>query len=132
MSSEYDIAALIGRDRFLKLQLRKAGKRIYIPAVFRVEHELTMMLGMVAAKSLSDALGGELIHISRGALVRERNRSIRAMRTVGMPADQIGKIFGLKARTIRGIVQGISDEVVLSYGVSSRRLMWFEQREQND
>ena len=132
MSSEYDIAFLIGRDKFLKLQLRKGGRRIYIPAVFREEHELTEIIGVEAAKSLSDGLGGELIHISRGALVRERNRSIEAMRAAGMPAEQIGKIFGLKARTIRGIVQGMSSEVVLSYGVSSRRLMWFEQREQND
>lgn len=128
MSSEYDIADLIGRTRFLRLQMRKGGNRIYIPAHVDPESELTMIVGLPAAELLSAKLGGELIHISLGALIRERNRAITAMRIAGIPAEMIGKLFGLRARTIRGIVQGINpDEVVMCYGSRARRFRWFEQ-----
>ena len=132
MSSEYDIDALIGRTRFLRLQMRKGGTRIYIHAHEPHDGEMASIVGPSAAEILSAHLGGELIHITLSAMIRERNRVITAMRVAGFPAELIGSLFGLKARTIRGIVQGIDpDTAVMCYGTRARRFRWIEQRGRN-
>lgn len=127
MATQHEIVDLIGPENYKRLALRRAGTRLYIPARLRPDSELVQDIGWEAAKVLSDFLGNEVVHISRAVVLRERNRQITAMRLSGMPAERIGKIFGLRARTIRVISQSVEPEDYKFFGSSARRMRWFDQ-----
>lgn len=122
----YQIIDLIGLDLYRKLALRKGGDRIYIPASPKTGDELVGIVGLEAAKVISDFFGHGVIHIPKTELLRERNRAIIAMRLAGRSVDECGKAFGVRARTIRGIAQGVDDERQC-WGSSARRMRWWLQ-----
>jgi DNA-binding NarL/FixJ family response regulator len=105
MSSQYEIINLIGQELYARLAYRKGGTRIYIPVHPAPDGEITEIIGFGAAKVLSAHLGNSLVHISRGVLLRARNEQISDMRARGLSAEQIGRIFKLKARTVRLVTQ---------------------------
>ncbi len=127
MATQYEIVDLIGPEKYRRLALRKSGERLYIPARLKPDCELVQLVGWGAAKVLSEFLGNEVVHISRAVVLRERNRQITAMRLSGIPAERIGKIFGLRARTIRVISQSVEPEDYKFFGSSARRMRWFDQ-----
>lgn len=126
MSSQFEIIAIIGSELFNRLAYRKGGERIYIHANQTHDSELSRIIGFDAAKSLSAHMGNSLVHISRSVKIKDRNRQITAMRLAGIPAEECGRIFGLKARTVRGIAQGVDDERPC-WGSSARRMRWWLQ-----
>ncbi|MDO6747183.1 hypothetical protein [Gilvimarinus sp. 1_MG-2023] len=110
MASQYEIIDLIGRENFLKLARKKSGQRIYIHARLTEQSELVQLLGWEMAKVISAELGGEVVHISRDEVIRQRNWLITALRVGGYSIGELSQRFGLRERTVRMITQNVSDD----------------------
>jgi len=110
LATQYEIIDLIGRENFLKLAKKKGGQRIYIHARLTEQSELVQLLGWDVAKVISDSLGGEVVHITRDEVIRQRNTMITALWVRGFSVCKLSQLFGLRERTVRMITQNVSDD----------------------
>lgn len=106
MANEYELLDAVGRDCLILIQYHYQGRRLYIPKLMHREHPLARLIGLEAAKKLSDLYPSSLFTISRSLLLRERNSSIIRERRHGIPATDIARRHGLTARSVRNICQG--------------------------
>ena len=127
MAVEYEIASVITRDDHKKLQEAFGCSRVYIPAKAAPTDAIARVVGMEAAQSISDHYGGEIVHITRRLLVRERNSEIEFLRICGISTDDVASYYGLSARNVRVICQGIKAAGPV-FGIRARRLRAIIQR----
>ena len=107
MCYDVDLIAFIGREKLLALQQRFGGSRIYIPAKAEPDGELAELVGEQAAKTLSAVYGPTLLHIGTSLAKQERNRRIVTARQLGAPIRDVAQRYGLTARSVRKITQGL-------------------------
>ena len=106
MSNEFNLLETVGRECLIAIQRHYQGRRLYVPKVMLKCHPLSRLIGVEAAKKLSDLYPSCLFTISRSLLVRERNSSIIAERKMGISAADVAHRYGLTARSVRKICQG--------------------------
>ena len=128
MANEHELISCIGRDGLEAIQRRYQGSRMYVPKVMIKEHPLAQLIGLQAAKKLSDKHPASLFTITRSLLVRKRNSSIIKERQLGIAANDVALRYGLTARTVRNICQGELSKAgaVYFYGMRARmrRAAW--------
>lgn len=123
MCYEYEIAEAIGADGLKQLQRHFKSDRLYIPRTMHAEHKIARTVGLEAAKKLSAEFPCCLLNISRSLLVRERNENITMDRQAGAPPELIATKYGLTARSIRYITQGLNIKRARPrYGLRARNL----------
>jgi hypothetical protein len=106
MCSEYELIECIGRDAVKALQSRYHGTSLYVPKQMPSDHPIACLIGLKAAKSLSDKFPAGLFTITRSLLIRERNNRILRDRRRGIAPQAVATRYGLTARTIRKVCQG--------------------------
>ena len=123
MCYEYEVVDTIGKEGLKQLQRHCKNSRLYIPQTMHADHTIAQVLGLEAAKKLSAEFAGCILNISRSLLVRERNEQIEAACKAGIPRAWVARRYGLTARSIRKITQGITVQRARPlFGVRARNL----------
>lgn len=121
--SVQEIADVIGRERALYLvgqlprcivgNARDNGRSprviMYVPKRMTLDHALVRILGLVDAEKLSEAFGGEILCPAPCLdLVRlHRDKGIRRLSAEGVRTSMIADWFGMSARHVTNILQGV-------------------------
>jgi DNA-binding NarL/FixJ family response regulator len=108
MIPEHELYGLIGLEGVRLIQQRYHGQRVYIPRQFPSDHPMVKILGEETAKKLSEKHPATMLTVTRSLLLKERNQTIITQRRQGQQPGQVARRFGLTARTVRKICQGIA------------------------
>ena len=120
--SVQEIADVIGTERALYLigQLPRCYSKdprwpnaksshviLYVPKVFKPDHQLVHLLGWHDARKLVDAFGGEILQPGSCADVYRRflNRSIVRMAHEGMKPAAIAELLGVSTRHVLNLMR---------------------------
>jgi hypothetical protein len=112
-----EIAELIGVPKTLKLVEARGGTRIYVPGTITSSHWLARLIGLAAARALSDHVAdrsrggrdvGDYLDIDRGAAALRalRDRRIIAAHANGVSATALALDYGMTERMIWYILAG--------------------------
>jgi hypothetical protein len=107
MCYEFEVYDVIGPEKLKKLQKECKTTRLYIPQTMHAEHSIARIIGLEAAILLSAEFPRCLFTISQSQVVRERNSMIIKEREAGSPPQFVATRFGLTARSVRKITQGL-------------------------
>lgn len=107
-----EIAEYCGDKTAMALLQHYGGGHICVPQQVDALHQLSQVLGMVAATVFCQAFGGETIQIPKAAKAFRalRNAQIRQLRKEGEPLFNVARKFGLTERQILTICNGIEED----------------------
>lgn len=106
-----EMTDMIGLPATMQIVQRHGGTRLWVPALIETlapDHKLVKLVGMAAARTLSEQYGGETLEIPKAerALRAIRDKAIREQ----WPAksqSQLAREYNLTERQVRKILSGI-------------------------
>jgi len=102
-----EVVDYCGMDVALALVAEFPGARLWIPTVWRLNHELTARLGEKAARSLIDNFGSSLLEVPRSVLTPAgRQRVIRQLAADDMPRREIARQLGITQHQVEVLLRG--------------------------
>lgn len=107
-----ELAGLIGLPALLRLVERWGGLHLYVPERIREDHPLAAVIGIDAARKLSEVYGRDVIPVPacKSAVNRARDRLLRALyRDHAWPAHRIAWHTGLTERHVWRILAASDD-----------------------
>lgn len=96
------IADVAGDEAALKLGYEKACRQIYIPEIVTEDHWLAEMIGLDAARAMSEEFGGN--HITMPPVLagskRARAKAIRELSEQGLSLNEVAAMVGVARSTV--------------------------------
>lgn len=105
-----DLVDAVGEQAAIALVQAKAGQSIYVPGTVSADHPLAVLMGLEAARRLSDHLGGRGVNVL-------------------VPRANTGRWAEARARTSALLSSGASESMIArEMGVTVRAVQRFKQR----
>jgi hypothetical protein len=96
-----ELAELIGERAYVRLAEEFGGTRLYVPATIGPDHDIAKVVGLSAARILSERLGGAAtirVPLAREARARQYRAAgwsnAKIARALGITETGVDKLFG--------------------------------------
>lgn len=107
-----EIAEYCGEKTAMDLLQNYGGGHLCVPQQVDAMHQLSQVLGVVAATAFCRNFAGETIQIPKAAKAFRslRNTEIRRLRAAGEPLFNVARKYGLTERQILTICNGMEED----------------------
>jgi DNA-binding transcriptional regulator LsrR (DeoR family) len=116
-----DLKALLGETAFVALAQEFGGTRLYVPHSIPADHEIVQVIGLAAARRLSQRFAPAVIRVPLARFIRARH-----YRAAGLSHARIARKLGLTETGVDKLFRRMQDAPAKGSKAASAQLSLFE------